>query len=68
MGLHNLLLVCCISMFCHYQQYDAKKVEVSSSILSSNNLYQIRQDFIKRQRYQRTVTRRISNAQNAKHD
>ena len=41
---------------------------MSSSIPSSNNLYQIRQDFIKRQRYQRTVTRRISNAQNAKHD
>ena len=41
---------------------------MSSSILSSNNLYQIRQDFIKRQRYQPTIIRRISNAQNAKHD
>ena len=41
---------------------------MSSSILTSNNLYQIRQDFIKRQRYQPTVVRRIFNAQNAKHD
>ena len=64
MWLENILLIRCILSFVIISiMIQRRRYNISGDIL-----YQIRQDFIKRQRYQPTVVRRIFNAQNAKHD